>query len=68
MEILDQLYTIAVIEPAYNVFIWLFSTVGQHSVGLTTIVLGVLAAAFFLLPGVLLVGLMAESPDLCCGD
>ena len=48
MEILDQLYTIAVIEPAYNVFIWLFSTVGQHSVGLTTIVLGVLAAAFFM--------------------
>jgi membrane protein insertase Oxa1/YidC/SpoIIIJ len=48
MEVLTHLYTIVLVQPVYNLAIAAYTSLGQNSLGLTLILIGVISAACFI--------------------
>lgn len=48
MDITDQILQLTVIQPAYNIVIWVYANLGYHHAGITTLLLGILSAGIFI--------------------
>ncbi len=48
MDMLHQLYTMVLVQPVYNLVIWLYATIAQESAAVTMIMIGLTSAAVFM--------------------